>query len=65
MRVKVLKTDNGLGIKAGEIYESEPYRLDPSEKVTLLSRIPDGYDPMCNQYREEIEILKRGDSANE
>lgn len=57
MKVKILKDDERLGVKAGEVYEAEPYWLDPSEKVSLLSRIPDGYEPECNQYREAVEIL--------
>lgn len=50
MKVKILETDERLGVIAGEIYEAERYRYDPQEKVTLLSREPDGYDPECNQY---------------
>lgn len=57
MQVLILKTDNRLGIKENEIYEAEPYWLDPTEKVTLLKRIPDGYNPMCNQYRNTLKIL--------
>ena len=56
MKVKVLKTDGRLGIKKGETYLAHRYYLDPS-KVTLTSRIDDGYDPMCNQYISEIEII--------
>ena len=56
MKVKILKTDQRLGIKKDEIYNAAIYSLDPS-KVILYSRIPDGYDPCCNQYISEIEIL--------
>ncbi len=56
MKVRITKTDNRLGIKEGEIYEAEIYWLDP-DKITLLKRIPDGYEPSCNQYRYEVEIL--------
>lgn len=58
MKVRVLKTDKRLGIKKDEIYEASYYWLDPHCKVTLIKRIPDGYDPSCNQYIHEIEILK-------
>lgn len=58
MKVRILETNERLGIKKGEIYKAVRYWLDPTEKVTLLKRIPDGYNPECNQYIEEIETLK-------
>tara|TARA_B100000929_G_scaffold287512_1_gene274336 strand:- start:2391 stop:2618 length:228 start_codon:yes stop_codon:yes gene_type:complete len=61
MKVKILKTDKRLGIKAGEIYEAERYHMEPQTKVTLLSRVPDGYDPCCNQYIHEIAMLIKND----
>ena len=57
MKVEILKTDKRLGIKKGEVYNAIRYWLDPKEKVTLLSRVLDGYNPHCNQYFEEIKIL--------
>ena len=59
MRVRVKKTDTNLGIKEGEIYNARSYTLDRG-KITLVSRDPDGYDPECNQYRHEVEILPEG-----
>ena len=53
MRVQILKTDKRLGVKAGEVYEARRYLLDP-DKVTLDRRVPDGYDPCCNQYLHEV-----------
>ena len=58
MEVRVIKTDERLGIKEGEIYEAKRYYLDPTEKVTLVRRVPDGYDPSCNQYFDEIEVIR-------
>jgi len=55
MKVKILKTDTRLRIKAGEIYEATSY--DAGSKVALLARVPDGFDPSCGQYRSEVEIL--------
>jgi len=55
MRVKILKDCEHTGIKTGEIYEAEPYQLDPSSKVILLERVPDGFDPCCTEYRYNIE----------
>lgn len=61
MRVKILKTDDRLGVKEGEIYEARRYWLDP-EKITLDARIPDGYDPCCNQYSKDVLILPKDTS---
>ena len=58
MQVKILKTDARLGVKAGEIYEAHGYSLDPS-KVTLDARVPDGYDPCCNQYWHDVLVLEK------
>lgn len=57
MKVEILKSDKRLGVKKGEMYKARPYSLDPGAKVELISRIPDGYDPMCSQYRNEVKIV--------
>lgn len=54
--IENLVNDRRLGLKAGEVYEAALYTLDPG-KVTLLARIPDGYDPQCNQYVKNIKPL--------
>ena len=56
MIVRIQKTDERLGVKAGEIYQAERYRYDPHEKVTLVARQPDGYNPECNQYVHEVDF---------
>lgn len=60
MRVKNLETDDRLGISAGEIYQAKRYKYDPQEKVSLLSREPDGYDPECNQYIHNVAFWMQG-----
>ena len=60
MQVKIIETDERLGVKEGEIYEAKRYRFDPHEKVELIGRIPDGYDPMCTQYIEGVLHLIHG-----
>jgi hypothetical protein len=60
MRVKILSDDERLGIKKGEIYNAERYRYDPYEKITLLGREPDGYDPSCNQYNTDVAYWMQG-----
>ena len=47
-------------IKEGEVYEARRYQLDPQEKVTLIGREPDGYDPECNQYINEVAFWMQG-----
>lgn len=60
MRVKILKDDPRFGIKAGDVFSAERYRYDPQEKVTLLHRDGDGYDPQCNQYISEVAMWIAG-----
>lgn len=57
-KVRIKKTDDRFGLKAGDIYWAERYCLDPQHKVSLLERIPDGFDPECNQYCSEVERVK-------
>ena len=57
MIVQLLEDDSRFNIKKGEIFEAQIYHLDP-EKITLLKRLPDGFDPECNQYRGSVKILK-------
>ena len=56
MIVQLLEDDSRFKIKKGEIFKAQVYQLDP-EKITLLKRLPDGFDPECNQYRESVKIL--------
>jgi hypothetical protein len=52
-------------VKAGEVYEASPYPYPYDEtKVTLLRRVPDGFDPECNMYRYEVEVLSRAARGN-
>lgn len=57
MKVQVFKTNERLGLTEGEIYEAERYWLDPNRKVVLQSRIPDGYNPECTAYFDDIKII--------
>ena len=60
MQIMILTTDKRLGVKAGEIYEAKRYQYDPHEKYSLIARIPDGYDPSCNQYIDGVATKVRG-----
>jgi len=55
MKVKILKTDKHTGVVEGEIYTAKYYDF---EKVTLLSRVPDGYDPCCNEYLHNVSVIE-------
>jgi len=53
--VVIKKSDAVLGLTEGEVYIATKYDFDPF-KVSLYKRLPDGLDPMCNQYLHEVEI---------
>jgi hypothetical protein len=57
MIVELLKSEQRFKISKGEIFYAEPYSLDPSTKVVLLSRIPDGFKPDCTEYRHNVKII--------
>lgn len=63
--VRVKETDERLGVKKDEVYLAKSYWLDPQSKVTLIRRCPDGYDPSCNLYRHEIEVVQEPDDIIE
>lgn len=64
MIVEILKTDERIGVKKGQIYEAKRYWLDPNEKVTLLKRLskkdrmPIGKEPNCNEYLCNVKIIQ-------
>jgi hypothetical protein len=53
MRVKLLKDDKQFKIKKGDVFKAQRYRYDP-DKITLLEREDDGFNPECNQYKESL-----------
>lgn len=55
MKVRILKDDSKFNLKAGDIFKAERF-YDP-EKVVLLERESDGYDPECTIYKENIEYI--------
>lgn len=59
MLVKLKKDEPRFKIFAGDIFEAEPYWLDPQTKVSLLKRISDGYDPECNEYMSNVELIDK------
>ena len=57
-RYRLKGDDERMGLKAGDILVCVPYWLDP-EKLTVLYREGDGFDPECNVYRYQVERLAR------
>ena len=53
--VELLKDEPRFKIKKGDRFKAICYWLDPQDKVTLLSRIGDGYDPECNEYWHNVK----------
>jgi hypothetical protein len=55
--VKLKEDDERFGMKAGDVLEVEPYWLDPSDKLTVIRRVSDGFDPGCNVYRSQVTVV--------
>ena len=56
--VRFIEDDPEFSINAGDEFEAWVYYLDPGEKVTLIRRLGDGFDPECNAYARQIEFVK-------
>lgn len=54
--VRILKSDKNTGVERGEIYAACIFNPDPG-KVVLFRRLPDGHDPECTEYAENVEWL--------
>lgn len=51
-KIKMLKSDERLGFKDGEVYETSVYWLNP-DKLTAEKKVPDdGTEPCFNVYKE-------------
>lgn len=58
MKVKITKANNKHdSFKVGEVYEAEMY---DDCKVSLLKRIPDGFDPEMNAYIHSVLFQVNG-----
>lgn len=64
MIVRIKEDDPRFGLTAGELYRAERYWLDPHIKYTLLSRIPDGWDPECNAYTHQVERVPESEASD-
>lgn len=55
-RWTIVADNPDFGLSAGDVVIAEPYWLDP-EKVSVLWRERDGYEPDCNQYRNDVKPI--------
>jgi len=53
-RWELLADDERFGLRAGDVLICVPYWLDPGDKLTVLRRESDGFDPSCNVYRSQV-----------
>ena len=56
LMVRILKEDKNLGLEVGDIFEAQYYMYD-SEKVELIRRGSDGFEPCCTEYKYNLEII--------
>lgn len=49
-------SDPDSGLADGDLLLVEDYPYDA--KVSVVARIPDGYDPQCNQYLIDVEFIR-------
>lgn len=50
--------DERFGLKAGDLLECRPHGWPWSvEKVIVVRRVSDGYEPQCSQYREDLRLV--------
>lgn len=55
---RLREPDPAFGLCGGDLLECVPYLLDP-DKLTVIRRVPDGYDPGCTVYRHQVDAQGR------
>lgn len=58
MRVQITKGNEKFKVKAGDTFTAERYRYDP-DKVSLLRRESDGFEPQCNWYKDSLIFIPK------
>ena len=56
--VRCLQAQPRFKLKKGDLLLVHAYHLDPGNKYTVVCRISDSYDPQCNVYVEEVELVE-------
>jgi hypothetical protein len=62
LRYRLLEDDTRFGLAAGDVLVCAPYRYD-GEKLTVLYRESDGFDPQCNVYRPDVRRIRGPESV--
>ena len=55
MIVRMLEDDPRMKLSKGDVLKVRPSGWD-DEKVEVIERVSDGFDPECNLYRHQVEI---------
>jgi hypothetical protein len=55
MRMEMREDDPHFGLSKGDVLICIKYKYD--DKVTVIRRESDGYDPRCNQYTGSVNLL--------
>lgn len=63
MIVRMKQDDERMSLRKGDVLEVVPYPLDPAEKFTVLRRLSDDFDPECNVYRHQVEVIQSRSDA--
>ncbi len=56
--VRLKKDDPRMKLSEGDLLLVKVYWLDPASKFTVIKRLTDGFDPRCNVYRYEVDVVK-------
>lgn len=56
---RLIEDDPRMGLSAGDVLRCEPYWLD-HDKLTVIERVADGFNPECNVYRSQVEPATEG-----
>lgn len=55
MMVRMREDDKRFKLKKNDLLEVTRYWLDP-QKLTVIQRVSDGYDPQCNVYTSQVRF---------
>ena len=56
--VKMNRDDDRMKLKKGDLLIVKPYWCDPATKYTVIRRVSDDFDPRCNVYRYEVDVVR-------
>lgn len=56
-RYRLKEDDERFGLKSGDVLICIPYFYEHDEKLSVIRRESDGFDPDCNVYRAQVERI--------